>query len=172
MILLLRYWREGLIAVLILAAIAYCHARDEAIADRAKAEVRTHTADSVLSVTRDSIMHLSAAVVHDTVTVSRLLARWDTVETPATRDTIYLASDSAHLHPLVPLPAAQVETMDTLVPACRALTRDCAAFRRVAQERFDAYELKIANTPHATGSWKEKVAWGIAGVLVGRYVHP
>jgi hypothetical protein len=164
MILLLRYWREAVIGILLIVLMAACHSRDNALVERGKAEVRAHTADSLLSTNAIAIAPVVDRLVHDTVRVTDLLRRIR-IDTVQRRDTVYASADTGHVLPLIPLPAAQVAVYDSLVPACRSLSNDCAVFKKLAQERFDDYDakLKAVSSMPPSSCLKSNVAWGIIG---------
>ena len=161
----------GLAALLAFAVWLVAHERNVG-----KREERTRVADSVLVVTKPQIVRVETLTVRDEVTVTRLLRRLDTVHVTH-RDTIYAAGDTGHAAPLVPLPAAEVATLDSLVPACRALAQDCALFRTIANQRFVAYESKIAANLGVGPTWKDRALWAAIGAGLGvvadrRFVRP
>lgn len=174
MMLLLRYWQAGVIAILAGVLMLACNQRDHAIANKARAEVRAHAADSALAVSKVEITRLSAAIVHDTTEVTRLIAKHDTlVYTQMHYDTVYAPTDTTHSHPLVAIPIAEAATDDSVRHACSLLSNDCAAFRRMAQQRFDEYETKLRAVGPIQGSctWRERATWSILGGVGGMVVE-
>jgi hypothetical protein len=65
--LLLRYWKVGVIAVLVIAVVGFCHARDNALAERGAAQERAHVADSTLKVIAADRKRVDTLWRHDSV---------------------------------------------------------------------------------------------------------
>lgn len=161
-LLALKYWRELAIGALVLTLMAKCVSRDHGIEARGVAKERGRQADSVLVVTKAPLARVDTLLVHDTLTVRNVIARQ-----VALRDTVL-----AHITDTVVVKEF-VRVADSVRTACTELAGDCAAFRRLAQQRFDAYEAKLAAQPIAekrscTGS---TVISGVIGVAVGFLAH-
>lgn len=134
--LLLRFWRESLIAVLIVGLIASCVSRDHRIAARAVAQEHSRQADSVLGVVTPRLAKVETLFVRDTVKV-RVAINHVTV----LRDTLLL-----HLTDTV-MVKEYVARTDSVVQACTELSNDCATFRSLATQKIAALETKLAAQP-------------------------
>lgn len=160
MMLVLKYWREGAITVLVLALVASCVARDHRLRAAGAATERTRVADSVLVVNRSQLVRVDTLLIHDTVTVRRTVAHLDTL-----RDTLL-----AHLTDTIVVKEF-VKAADVTAKACSELSGDCAEFRRLANQRFAAYEAKLATVPPPRTCTWSNVTLGAIGLGVGYLAH-
>ena len=170
MTLLLRYWREGLVAVLVALLVAACHDRDNAIRAEQRAEddaaslsVRLRAYDSATAALRERLADQGARIVHDTVRI----ARWRTDTVQAWRhDTVTVAGV-----PSVVVPQSEIAKADSGRQACFDLVDSCTAFKRTATERFRADSLAILDlrthprTVHTT-SLGQKILYTALGALL------
>lgn len=164
----MKYWREVLIAIIVVVAALVWRQRDAALVERGRAEARARHADSLLATNAAKIARVDTVLRERLVVVPKLVTRADTILARVV-DTIYLASDTAKRNPLLPIPAGEVAFLrDTLVPQCNALAKDCAEYKRAAEERFAAYELKLKARPTKTTPLHAKLLWSGIGIGVGR----
>ena len=167
--LLLKYWQGGVAVVAILGFVAMCHARDTALTERGEARERARAADSVsreraraadsvLRVTAGRLARVDTLLVRDTVTVRRTIARVDSL-----RDTLLVRlTDTLVVKEFI-------ARTDSALQACSALAGDCAAFRSIAQQRFAAYEARIAAMPalQAKSCVVPSLVTGVLGAAAG-----
>ncbi len=136
MILLLRYWREAALAVLIVAVMAACHARDNALKAEGIALERSRVADSTLKAIAPRLARVDTLIVRDTirtrVAVDRVVTLRDTVLTHLT-DTVLVKEF--------------VTRADSAAKACVELSTDCQAFRALATQKIAALESKLSLVP-------------------------
>lgn len=142
----LKYWREVALVTAIFLLMAACADRDRALVERGQAQQRTHVADSLLALNAAQLAPATVRVEHDTATVLRLATRVMT-DTLWRSDTIFMASDTAHEHPAVPIPLTTLASHDSLAKSCTALAHDCGEYKRLAEARFKLYEEKLAVQP-------------------------
>lgn len=130
--LVLAHWKNVVIVAAVLTMVGFCHARDQAIADRAVARrdlaAVNHALDSTAALKRG----IDTLVVHDLKTITRTIASVDTL-----RDSVL-----KHLTDTV-LVERFVTRTDSALRACSALANDCAAFRSLTATREAAFEAKI-----------------------------
>jgi hypothetical protein len=112
------------------------HQRDDAHRLQGIAEERARVADSSLAVLRPQLAHRDTVLVRDTVRVTRLIARVDSL-----RDTLLV-----HLTDTIRVKEYVART-DSALQACSELTHDCAAFRVSATATIRALEQKLAAQP-------------------------
>jgi hypothetical protein len=136
MVLVIRYWRETLIAALVLVVVGLCAHERHALIQQGIAQERSRLADSTLRVVVPQRLVHDTAVVHDTVRVRSTIARVDTL-----RDTVL-----THLTDTV-LVKEYVTRTDSALHACTELLNDCAAFRVSANQTIAALQSKLAVQP-------------------------
>lgn len=134
--LLLKYWKDALIGVLVLSLIASCVARDHRIAAKAVAQVRSRQADSVLRVITPQLVHTDTLLIRDTIKVRVAVERVVTL-----RDTVL-----RHLTDTV-LVKQFVTRADSAAHACTELSNDCATFRALANQKMAALQAKLDARP-------------------------
>jgi len=152
---LTRYWREMIIGIAVLVIVGYCRARDHAIADRARAEVLYHRADSTVQANAPKLAHVDTLLVRDTVWVAKTAKA-----AAAIHDTVV-----NHLTD-TGLVKEYIARTDTALNACTELSRDCQQFRAFAFERFAQDSIKLATQPRITAPPIPRV--GVkTGIVVG-----
>ena len=161
--LLLRYWREAVIVALVAFLMLECHARDEGLIAKGKAEQRAHVADSLLAVAAPAKARAETTLVHDTLRLSRLLIAAN-VDTAWRHDTLHVPGDST---PRVAVPIRTVAWWDSVGSACSALAHDCLAFRDSANAVIAALNQKLAAELPAHPP-PSRTRWFTAGAIVGR----
>lgn len=165
MVLALRFWREGALVLALLGLWGLWGARDRALVERGKALERYAVADSALRATAKQTARTDTLIVHDTKTVRQTIARVDTL-----RDTVL-----AHLTDTLVVKEF-VTRADSALKACTELANDCATFRTLANQRFAAYEAKLAAQPamvvrSCTGkAMVTLVIGGVVGVGLARAI--
>jgi hypothetical protein len=162
----LRFWREGVIAALVVALIGMCAARDRRLEAKGAAIERSRGADSVLLAVNPLLELASIRVVHDTVRIRRTIARVDTL-----RETILeRLSDTVIVR-------EYIQRTDSAIAACTSLLADCASFRALSQTKIAALEAKLAVQPIAaprscTTSNLIVGALSFAGGILSQRVYP
>jgi DNA topoisomerase IB len=152
--LLLRYWRELTIAVLITAGMTECHRRDVALRAAGVALERARVADSTLRAIAPKLARVDTQLVHDTVRVRVAVDRVVTL-----RDTVL-----AHLTDTV-LVKQFVTRADSAAQACVELSSSCQAFRAYATQTIAALEAKAAAAPAI--SRRSCVTQDVVALLLG-----
>jgi hypothetical protein len=168
---MLRYWKEvALAGALFLLAVASVR-HDHDVAETAAAKVLLRQADSALTVSNDALRNVDIAIEHDTLVLTKTLTRLKT-DTLFIHDTIYAPSDTAHEHPLVPVPAGTLTELESLAPKCTALLNDCKEYHAWAEKRFAEYETKLTAKTHiAPACTGAKLEWGTVGAAAGYLLH-
>lgn len=115
------------------AVLIALHQRDQANVARGIAVERARVADSTILAWVPLLHKADTLVVHDTVKVTRTIARVDSL-----RDTLLL-----HLTDTVRVKEYVART-DSALHACSELTHDCAAFRQSANATIRALNDKLA----------------------------
>jgi hypothetical protein len=130
--LLLRYWKFGLIAVLVIAVVGFCHARDNAL------EALGAAKDALRTAAADNRTNAQQIRVTDTLYREHTVERVRTIpKYIATRDTLIAhKTDTALVDRFIAI-------ADTSQQKCSAVLSDCDAFRKLAYQRFDTYEREI-----------------------------
>ncbi len=108
---------------------------------------------------------LARAYRVDTVRLTRLVQRWDTLYAQLT-DTLTLARTDT-----VRVPVQMLVTADSTIRACRAVVFTCE--QRVAAEgaRADAFATQVQllrkSRPSGVRTWAERSVWVAVGVEIG-----
>lgn len=195
--LLLRYWREAALAVVLLALVDVCHARDRALVARGHAEALAaaradslRRSDSTIAVRdaghrADSARYAALEVARDsTATVARAaLARWRAAVATtglAARDTTTApGTDSGSAVPgLAPSAPGIVAAGNDLAAACSLVIRDCDAERAGAHAtitaltaQVEAWRERAQLLEHAAAvpvARPSRTRWFTAGAALGR----
>lgn len=159
-----RYWQVAAIVVLVGVVMAACHARDNAL--RAEGEMRQKLAALTAKTTHDSTLERAADTIvrRDTVTLTRLITRYDTV-----RRTL-------NIHDTTEV-TRYVATADSTIHACReavgSLTTLCQRKDTIISDL--RAQLAVRNVVPPSASTAQRVLWGLGGlalgVVVGRVAH-
>jgi hypothetical protein len=171
-ILLLRYWREGLLIVLALSLGVAYNLHEHRVRAEATLVEQVRVMDSTLKATKIAMLAQGKTIVYDTTEVLRLLRKVDTL---LTHDTLYATPDARDDSSAIPLPPAggTLATRvlrDSLIPACTRLAHDCGAYQVAAEKRFADYERRIAAMapPRSEDAPARRIGgnWSTVGVLV------
>ncbi len=161
MLLALKFWKEGVIALLVVVLMAACHARDNALKAEGIAVERYRVADSTLKVVTPKLAHVDTLLVHDTVKVRRLVTSVETLH-----DTVL-----AHLTDTVRVKEF-ITKADSAAKACVELSNDCQAFRAFATQKIAALESKLSVAPPTTSRrWGSLVLSFALGAGAGYLAH-
>jgi hypothetical protein len=156
---MLKNWRTSLLVVAGLVIVGQIAVWRHALIEEGKAIARVQQLDSLLAQNKTALARVDTLVVHDTLRVTATRLRVDSL-----RDTVL-----THLTDTV-LVKEFVARTDTALKTCTELSNDCAAFRRLAQQRFDAYEAKLKEQPVAVA--RSCIASNITtGILAGLVTH-
>lgn len=160
---LLRFWKEGLIAALAVAFMVACHARDNALQARALADERRRQADSILTSLKPQEAKAETLFVRDTIRLTRRFAQFDTI-----RDTV--------LHHLTDTVVVKqfITRADSLAQACTELAKDCATKIRLAERRAEILQQLLHEQQPvkiATSCVQSNVIVGVIGAAVGYLAH-
>lgn len=136
MIALVRFWKEGAAIVLVIMATVLWQQKTAALVREGRALERVRVADSILAIEKPIVVRLDTVVQHDTRTVTRTIARVDSL-----RDTLLV-----HLTDTLVVKEYVART-DSALKACTELSNDCAAFRASALTAIKALETKLAAQP-------------------------
>lgn len=163
--LLLKYKTPLAIIVLALGLCGFARAWyvDHNAAEQAigKAAANRHFADSVIAVLDSTRLHRDTVLVHDTVTLTRFMARTDTL-----RQTVL-----AHLTDTL-LVKQYVATTDSTIHSCTELLHDCAAYR--ASTTLELAQLRAQKDPAPLILFRptipQKVEYAGTAALVAAFV--
>lgn len=154
MIALLKFWREGLIVLLLgVAALAY-RSKLAAERERGRAEERSRVADSTLKAITPQLVRVDTQYVHDVKIQTRILATVDTL-----RDSLI-----AHIHDTAYV-IRYIAGTDSAAKVCREVTNDCAEYKRLTTIQINALNAKLAAQP-ATLNTKH---WYSDRISIGPY---
>jgi hypothetical protein len=126
----------GVCTLLSSAMLWAIHQRDAEHVRYGIAVERARVADSALAVLRPQLAHRDTVLVRDTVKVTRLVARVDSL-----RDTLLV-----HLTDTIRVKEFVART-DAALLACSEMKSDCAEFRESATATIRALEQKLAAQP-------------------------
>lgn len=142
MIYFLKYWKAGLIAILVVTAIVLFKQRDTALVQRGKALERTRVADSTLKVLRPMLLRYDSALIAST---ARLATRLDTarVRVRVQRDTVWLPTGK----PGVVVSVEEMQETETTLAGCSLVVQNCEAFRRTANATIASMQAKLDAQP-------------------------
>lgn len=159
----LRFWKEALIAALLLTAVGMCHARDNALKAKGAAEERIKRADSVLVVLRQQKARIDTQFIHDTLRFTK----WkDSVRTMT-------VSVDKWKHDTLEV-VRYVERTDSVITSCADAIHSCELRVRnledqLVQERSKQPALTVVSKRSCLPSNVVSGALGaLGGVLVGR----
>ncbi len=132
LVLILKYWREGLIGLAVVALVGSCLSRDAALKRAGAAEALTKIATDSLHSNAKQIRLWDTVYKVDTLRFTRLASRTDTL-----RDSVLV-----HLTDTLRV-KEYIAASDSSRRACSVTVGDCARFRQLAETRFNEYESKI-----------------------------
>lgn len=167
-LLLLRYWKLGVIAIVLVFGVTMCVQRDHALVERGVAIEKNKKADSTIKAVNEKIASLNSALTARTARIGTALGD--------------LRTDTLWLHDTVPVggevriavPPSTLVKMQEVQRSCGALANDCEAFRAAANLKIKALESKVAMAPTITmrscvpSNVTVGVLAGVAGYFVGR----
>lgn len=144
MIRALTYWREGLIAVAVLAIVGACHSRDVAIRERGIAEERSRVADSLLTVNATELVRVDTVYRRDTLRLTHTITTTQTL-----RDSLLV-----HLTDTLTV-TRYIASSDSTIAACTETVLTCNQFHALALQRFalDSQKLRAALMAQPTRHW-------------------
>jgi hypothetical protein len=160
--LLLRYWKAGLIVVLALVCVAFVQQWHAATIAEGQAIERARTQDSVVAVLSTRLARVDTLVVRDTVRLTRMFARTDTL-----RDSLLVhLTDTVRTKEFITQAEADQH-------ACVDLKNDCAAFRLSAAEEIATLKAQAHPAPIIVfqPTAKQKGGYGLVGALVDEVVR-
>jgi hypothetical protein len=148
---LLRYWKFGVIAVLVVAVVGFCHARDNALAERGRAQERAHVADSTLKVIAAERKRVDTLWRHDSVRVTRYA------------DRVIRMADTVLRHLTDTMLVKEfVRTADTTAKSCRDdLPSSCAERHRLDALEIAQWKAKAQAAPAV----RPRQHWGLGTTL-------
>jgi hypothetical protein len=159
--LLLRYWKAGLIVLLAFACVAFAQQWHAATIAKGEAIERARTQDSVVAAQAKQLAHVDTLVVHDTVRLTRLIARTDTL-----RETLM-----QHLADTV-LVKQFVTQAEAEQRACVDVKNDCAAFRLSAADEIATLRAQAHPAPIIVfqPTLKQRAQYSGTGAAIGALI--
>lgn len=148
--LFLRYWKEGVMVLLVLTVVGFCRARDRAVGDRRVAQDRAHVADSTLKVIAQLKLRAETTYIHNTKRLVVHTARVDTL-----RQTVL-----QHLHDTTVVKEYVVAT-DSALKACSDVRQSCDERHRLDALEIAQWKTKAQTAPAA----QPRQHWGLGSTL-------
>lgn len=136
MIAVLKFWREGLIVVLLGVAVVAYRQRLNAERERGRAEERTRVQDSVLAMLRPQIGKVDTVFRRDTTRLTKIVASTTTLH-----DTVL-----KHLTDTVLVKQALAQDSST-IRACVETVGHCAELNRLKDQEIAALNIKLKAQP-------------------------
>lgn len=168
LLLLLRYWREGVIAIVLLFGVTMCVQRDHALVTRGVAIERNRKADSTIKAVNKRLHSLDSALTATTASSGAALEALRT-DTLWRHDTVLVGGEVR-----IAVPPSTLVKQEEVQRSCSALANDCEAFRVSANLKIKALEDKVATVPTitmrscTTSNVVVGTLSGVAGYFLGR----
>jgi hypothetical protein len=154
------------LAALLVAAFAAYTAQQRAIG---RAEASAAQAAQALAHATHRADSLSRAYRADTVRLTRLVARWDTLYAPYTDTLTVRRTDT------VRVPVRVLVAADSTIRVCRDALLNCDQRVAAAQAIAAGWEARLltvqAQQPSALSVWGSRLGALVAGLAIGRLVH-
>lgn len=161
----MRYWREAVIAVMLLVVCVTAWAYLEEAEQRGVFQERARVADSTLSIVLPRLDKVDTLIVARIDTVRKLVTR---VNLDTLTDTVFV-KDSAGTHTtsgiVVPIPV--FNDLKDLEKTCSALANACEQFKQDARTAMAAMQVKIDAAPKPMTT-RDKIVWSVLGGVLGR----
>ena len=159
--LLLRYWRESVIILALLALAGALHARDVSNRELGAARERNRVADSVIVANNSKIAHVDTVYRVDTMRL-----RVAVTHTTTLRDTLF-----QNIHDTTVV-LRYIAAADSTIQACTEALHTCEQTKALLTEQRDAWKAKALAVPVLSPSHHSLVSnllWGVVGASVGYY---